>query len=79
MSDHGTPATEQVRLTFALSADDREGSDRKNVAIWEGIREVAYAEFDRWLAGVKAEAWDEGWVNCYYAEEDANPYRKETK
>ena len=73
------PTTEQVRLTFALSADEREGSDRNNVAIWEGVLEQR-AEFDRWLAAhdaaAKAEAWDEG----FDAHPDwaVNPYREAT-
>ena len=38
------------------------------------------AEFDRWLAGVKADAWDEGWVSRHNYDERGgeaptpNPY-----
>jgi hypothetical protein len=36
--------------------------------------------FDRWLAEVKAQAWDEGYVSSddYYGEHD-NPYQGENK
>jgi hypothetical protein len=40
------------------------------------------AEFDRWLAGVKAKAWDQGGVAGYDAGRGipsvVNPYRKKT-
>lgn len=43
-----TPDTEEVReLYWAVSGDPRRGSK-------------AWAEFDRWLQKVKAEAWAEG-------------------
>lgn len=41
------------------------------------------AEFDRWLASVKAEAWGEGFKYAAFTEgyldelEEENPYRKE--
>lgn len=49
-----------------------------------GILALRTAEFDRWLASVKAEAWDEGAESAYYDPEyrdqvnyPDNPYRKE--
>jgi hypothetical protein len=39
--------------------------------------QITPAEFDRWLAEVKAQAWEEGynakWVETYFYD---NPYRK---
>ena len=35
--------------------------------------EAIGVEFDRWLAEVKAEAWEEGWDSDLYA---VNPYRQ---
>ena len=36
-----------------------------------------YAEFDRWLASVKAEAWDEGYaVDRRFNAPTPNPYRE---
>jgi hypothetical protein len=65
VSDY-TPTTEEVRNLF--SWDNHEGEMN------------AKAGFDRWLAGVKAEAWDEGYVSSddYYGEHD-NPYQGENK
>lgn len=42
------------------------------------------AEFDRWLAQVKAEAWDEGFEGGYFhgaylKPRPTNPYREETR
>lgn len=42
------------------------------------------AEFDRWLAQVKAQVWDEGHTRCFHVENPhnpvkGNPYREETK
>ena len=45
MSDY-TPTTEEIRAGYSTATYD----DAK-----------AEAEFDRWLAEVKAEAWQEGW------------------
>lgn len=47
MSDY-TPTTGQVRSAFANRAYTNAGVDE------------FLAQFDRWLAGVKADAWDEG-------------------
>ena len=69
MSDY-TPTTEQIRDDYALLA---------------GVVRPRHQQFDRWLAGVKAQAWEKG-----YAAGDAdahtenrlnspNPYRKENK
>lgn len=33
-------------------------------------------EFDRWLAGVKAKAWDEGQQSWYATTKPANPYKE---
>lgn len=47
---HGfIPATDEVRALYVA------GTPAHRVSIHSG-----YAEFDRWLASVKAEAWDEG-------------------
>lgn len=43
------PDTNVVRATYATAATYRQSPDPDRVA-----------EFDRWLAGVKADAWDEG-------------------
>jgi hypothetical protein len=44
--------------------------------------DIAEVEFDRWLAGVKAKAWDQGGVAGYDAGRGipsvVNPYRKKT-
>ena len=70
MTDY-TPSTSMVRAYYALEKEDH------------GIRGAA---FDRWLANVKAEAWDEGhaagWAfgepkteADYYKDPSSNPYR----
>jgi hypothetical protein len=42
-----------------------------------------WAEFDRWLAEVKAQAWEEGfhakWYDYSEKPEQGNPYRGENK
>jgi hypothetical protein len=57
-----TPTTEEVRTGYSTATYD----DDK-----------AGEEFDRWLAEVKAQAWEEGynakWVETYFYD---NPYRK---
>jgi hypothetical protein len=65
VSDY-TPTTKEVRNLFSWDNDEGEMN--------------AKAGFDRWLADVKAEAWDEGYVSSddYYGEHD-NPYRGEKK
>jgi hypothetical protein len=62
-----TPTTERVRWFYA-AYDEGYGDE---------------AEFDRWLAGVKAEAWDQGGVAGYDAGRGipsaVNPYREATE
>ena len=48
-----TPSTVEVRNAYRLSDQDLDGSPY--------LPEKSDAEFDRWLAGVKAEAWAEGY------------------
>ena len=69
MSEPYTPTTEEVRNTFSA-------------ATWEWgatTLDDAEQEFDRWLAEVKAQAWEEGKTAGF---EDAwgtravNPYRQ---
>ena len=65
MSDEYTPTTANVRNCYVY-ADPHDGT----------FRRAAEAEFDRWLADVRAKAWAEG----YGSDEDvhtprANPYR----
>ena len=48
MSDRYTPSTAEVQGSY----DEIAGSDE--------VRREARAEFQRWLAQVRAEAWDEG-------------------
>ena len=50
MADEYTPTTEQVRSGYVwLSAGDNPGA-----------QEEASEDFDRWVRGVLADAWDEG-------------------
>lgn len=58
-------------------------------AAWASFREaqkgetwaLPFAQFDHWLAGIKAAAWDEGAESAYYPESrdqvgyPSNPYR----
>lgn len=57
MSEDFTPATEQVRDGYAIDVEGEYGNpvDAGNNRKW------AERAFDRWLAEVKASAWDEGW------------------
>ena len=42
--------TNDIRLAYAVWHDNRETrEDRRNTALWETIRDAAYAEFDAWL------------------------------
>lgn len=68
-----TPTEEALRLAWALSKDDRDPKSREarydltaHTAQWEAIRDAAYAEFDRAIAAIRAEAWEEGreWAAC---------------
>lgn len=74
MSEY-TPTTEEV-------------SDSYDYQFTLGMSDISrIAEFDRWLAQVKAEAWDEGSVHgarkCLFAADlepcPHNPYREETE
>jgi len=58
------PTTEHVRNAYVLEAVDHVHPDK------------AYAEFDRWLRSVKAEAWAEG-VEAGRPTRTSNPYLKE--
>ena len=60
MSENG-PTTDEVRLAYATSRDDRDMSKYRydlNAAgaEWDRIRDESYAEFDRWLAQSRREA-----------------------
>lgn len=85
MSDQYTPTTVEVRFAYT----DRRDFDSQ-IGLGDGPGdEEAGAEFDRWLASVKAEAWDEGhsagetdmfthYMHGAGHPETPNPYRKET-
>lgn len=82
MNDY-TPTTEEVRETYA---------DAHCPDLYVGHEDSCPAdpEFDRWLATVKAEAWDEGHhagrlnetyrdhTRNFWRTPPTNPYRKET-
>jgi hypothetical protein len=74
MSKEYTPTTEEVRnwATYV-----------PNGTIGMHISERDAAAFDRWLAEVKAEAWDQGGVAGYDAGRGlpsaVNPYREEAE
>ena len=71
MSDY-TPTTEEVREGYSAEYD---GCDCENC-------QYDRIAFDRWLAEVKAEAWDEGWmhnVDERWSSRSDNPYREETE
>lgn len=73
MSDDYTPETEEVRETYA----DATCIDLDDPAHAHGCPQDA--EFDRWLASVKADAWDEAIGEA--AEQGTiqiptNPYRR---
>lgn len=59
-----TPATSVVRLGWVVLAEVNGGAE-----------DEARAEFDRWLASVKADAWDEGAAH-YGPTDRLNPYRE---
>lgn len=79
MSDY-TPTTEEVRRQWAKKQRDVWGNP--------GLRALR-KDFDRWLAEVKAQAWEEGviaqknkesYIEGLYWSGLANPYRQgETK
>ena len=70
MSDY-TPTTEEVRLAYWNGRKfSLENHDINNIA-----------EFDRWLAEVKSQAWEEGYDEGYVdgscdRERADNPYRQ---
>lgn len=81
MSEY-TPTTEEVKQRYKAGAwlkGDR-NPDQFNPAVYEPLY---FAEFDRWLNSVKAEAWDEGhgapcdrWIRSEMCREyHPNPYR----
>jgi hypothetical protein len=56
MTDEYTPDTELVKRQYKAKAETRP----LGVTYTSALREHGQA-FDRWLASVKAEAWDEGY------------------
>ena len=64
MSDY-TPTTEMVKSLYEIG----------KIKAYDSYD---LAEFDRWFAEVKAQAWEEGynakWVETYFYD---NPYRRE--
>ena len=70
MSDY-TPTTEEVRAAY----------EGQLIKIGDNAYQLldeahAKAEFDRWLAEVKAEAWQEGWDTKPPYQKINNPYRQ---
>jgi hypothetical protein len=62
-----TPTTGHILEAFAW--DER----------YDGLDTEKMKQFDRWLAEVKAQAWEEGWlmnVDDRYSSRDDNPYRQ---
>lgn len=77
MSEY-TPTTENIRQTFAYV---RAGLDHDDG--YPFVMEFHVEAFDRWLAQVKAQVWDEGFQGGYDSAMGVgnipNPYREETK
>lgn len=76
MSDY-TPTTEEVREVFCTPIT-------LSQTLSEEFHWEVSGQFDRWLASVKAEAWDEGAESAYYDPEirdqvnyPDNPYREQ--
>lgn len=70
MSDY-TPTTEEVRNQYSGLS-----TAHSNHA---GQVYINFAEFDRWLAEVKAQAWEEGYdsgAERNYMDSPSNPYRQ---
>jgi len=71
MSDY-TPSTRRVRAAYVHGVG---GS-----TWYEGKAESLQKDFDRWLAEVKADAWDEGWLHNVddriWSSLHDNPYRE---
>jgi len=71
MSEH-TPTTEEVRQQYTREQPPHVGTVSSKSA-----------EFDRWLAGIRAQAWEEGQASgAAYGDTHnsmhANPYRQAT-
>ena len=73
MSDY-TPTTEEVRKNYWVGTAFSKNAMRTADKILE------YEAFDRWLAEVKADAWDEGWLHNVddriWSSLHDNPYRE---
>ena len=65
-----TPTTEEVRKDYWIGTAFSKNAMRTS----DKIREEA--AFDRWLAEVKAQAWQEGWDTKPPYQEINNPYRQ---
>lgn len=68
------PDTSDVRMNYVDGTRQLHGKDM--------LLQDVYAEFDHWLAEVRAEAWEEGFskgVNFFNAGDTPNPYRGENK
>ena len=69
MSDY-TPTTEEIRIGKRKITDGK---------FYYTERYVTDAEFDRWLAEVKAQAWDRGYeagLTDFASSMTTNPYRQ---
>lgn len=87
MNDH-TPMTETVREAYRFWIEAKNNARYGKTGREPVARTEATAEFERWLATVKAEAWDEGhragtadWLAIENGDDHhhPNPYReKET-
>ena len=65
--------TETVRQAYSTAWDQVTPPDDVEL-----VREQAQIEFDRWLAGVKAQAWAEGHAEGALGENHHNnPYKEE--
>lgn len=59
MSEPYTPDTDEVRECWASAEVNPDGYTYEGLPVPDEAEQ--YAEFDLWLAGVKADAWDEGY------------------
>lgn len=70
MSDDYTPSTDEVRINHI--------GTHPTLATGNEVRRME--EFDRWLATVRADAWDEGYEatggRAWHEREATNPYRE---
>lgn len=76
-----TPSTEEIRQVYKWSGFDGGGRDEEYP---DRLNASNLAEFDRWLNGIRAEAWDEGFTlatrnnpNHPHHMAKMNPYRTE--